>query len=183
MIPKILSKSIILKTPWIKVIQSKFKNKDDNESTWTWVQRVNFGAVMIVPYLKGDSTRLILLKEWRVPLEDWEISFPAGLIEKNEDIEVAAQRELLEETGFSIKKVDKKTPQIYNTSGLTDEKITLLFAEVNPNRVEMVLEENETIEVLILDRDQILELMQSNVKFSAKSWLILDRFIETGKAY
>jgi ADP-ribose pyrophosphatase len=44
---------------------------------------------------------VVLVRQYRPPLERMELGLPAGLVEEGEKPEAAARRELLEETGYS----------------------------------------------------------------------------------
>jgi ADP-ribose pyrophosphatase len=56
-------------------------------------------AAIIFPLAKeGD---VLLVRQYRPPLERMELGLPAGLVEEGENPEAAARRELLEETGYS----------------------------------------------------------------------------------
>jgi 8-oxo-dGTP pyrophosphatase MutT (NUDIX family) len=44
---------------------------------------------------------VVLVRQYRPPLERMELGLPAGLVERGEKPESAARRELLEETGYS----------------------------------------------------------------------------------
>lgn len=54
-------------------------------------------AVMIVPII---DEHLLLIREYGVGIEDYELSFPKGLIDPGEGVMEAANRELMEEAGF-----------------------------------------------------------------------------------
>lgn len=54
-------------------------------------------AVMIVPVI---DEHLILIQEYAVGLESYELGFPKGLIDPGESVFEAANRELKEEAGF-----------------------------------------------------------------------------------
>lgn len=64
---------------------------------------VHPGAVMIVPLLESASgeTRVVLERQFRYPVGQVMIEFPAGKLDPGEDTQLCAQRELLEETGYS----------------------------------------------------------------------------------
>lgn len=60
------------------------------------------GAVMIIAQL--DDGRLVLERQYRHPVHAVMIEFPAGKLDAGEDSLACAQRELLEETGYSARR-------------------------------------------------------------------------------
>ncbi|WP_413736728.1 ADP compounds hydrolase NudE [Sodalis sp. RH21] len=60
-------------------------------------------AVMIVPII---DEHLVLIREYAVGIEDYELGFPKGLIDPGEDILEAANRELMEEVGFGARRME-----------------------------------------------------------------------------
>lgn len=64
---------------------------------------VHPGAVMVVPLLEDPAGNLqvVLERQFRYPVGRVMIEFPAGKLDPGEDCFVCAQRELLEETGYT----------------------------------------------------------------------------------
>jgi len=60
-------------------------------------------AVMIVPVI---DNHLLLIREYAVGIEDYELGFPKGLIDPGEDVLEAANRELMEEVGFGARRME-----------------------------------------------------------------------------
>jgi ADP-ribose diphosphatase len=61
------------------------------------------GAVLIVPMLADDT--VLLIREYAVGTERYELALPKGRIERNEDRLCAANRELMEEVGYGARKL------------------------------------------------------------------------------
>lgn len=178
---RIIKTEIKYSTPFIQMNQTTFLDNNNQEKKWDWVERTgNKKAVMIVPCIHGfcGDDRLILIKEKRIPLNDFEYGFPAGLIDENETVLSAIERELKEETGYTVKYLREVSPFVYNSAGLTNESISIAFVTVEEKYKEQKLELTEEIEVLELNKNQILDLLKdSNNKFGAKAWLILNSFV------
>ena len=85
----------------------------------------NGGAVVLPVNKEG---KIILVKQFRYPLQKVLLEAPAGKLEINEDPRVCAVRELTEETGY---RADKITPlgKIATTPGFCDEILYLFLAE------------------------------------------------------
>jgi ADP-ribose pyrophosphatase len=172
---KILQKTIIASSPYLNFVEIRFINKNNTESSWYSAERVgNRRAVIIVAYV---GEKLVVTKEYRVPLGGFEWSFPAGLIDAGEDIEMAAHRELKEETGLNITEIEKISPFVYNTAGLSNESIAFIFAKAAGTIDYSGNEENENIEVFLMDKAQIKQLLNTpDIMISAKAWLIFEAF-------
>ncbi len=84
------------------------------------------GAVVILPVI--DAEHICLLRNFRFVIGEtlWEL--PAGTLEPGEPLERAAERELLEETGYSAKKW-RSLGYLYASPGVLDEKLHLFVAE------------------------------------------------------
>ena len=66
---------------------------------WEAFERVNCdGVIGIVPFT--DNGEVILIRQFRPPINGFVIELPAGLVDAGEDFEQAVRRELIEETGY-----------------------------------------------------------------------------------
>lgn len=84
------------------------------------------GAVAVIP-LTSDN-RLVVVEQYRKPLEKLTIELPAGKLEAGEDLLDCAKRELAEETGYTAKTWSHLV-SFYTSPGFADEQIHLYVAE------------------------------------------------------
>lgn len=137
-------------------------------------------AICIVPHTLNDE--IVLIKEFRYPLNSWCISLPAGLIDPDETIEVCAERELKEETGYGVltangRPMVQPLPQFgYSSTGMTDETIHVVYAIVGkvgnaePEPAEFI----EVFTVPIKDIPQFLE--ENTLPIGTRCQLILQSY-------
>ncbi|MCI8366744.1 MAG: NUDIX hydrolase [Eggerthellaceae bacterium] len=122
-------------------------------------------AVCIYPILPNDS--ILLLREFRYPLNAWCVALPAGLIEEGEPLEETINRELLEETGCRLR-TDLEGPAYqllpqsgFSSTGMGEENVQVAIAYVE--RVgDQHLGENELIETFELPREEIGTFLNTN---------------------
>ena len=175
---------------WLNLFARTYRHKG-HEGTWLFASRrpqpqvpaTGTDAVLIVPVVRaeGQPPRLIVLREFRVPVGDYVYAFPAGLVEAGETPEDVARRELLEETGLEVVEVKRVSPTVYSTAGMTDESVVLVFVMAE-KRAEgrQALDHSEDIEVLLLDYQQMCALTQANVRLDAKLWAVLYMYQQLG---
>ena len=101
-----------------------------------------------------------------------------------EDLAVAAGRELREETGLDLVRVYRHSPAIFSSAGITDEAIAMVFAEVAGTPGTSRNEDSEDIEIFLMDRDAVRNLLQrGDIVFGARAWLVMDAFVRMGINY
>ena len=116
---------------WINLFDVSYTDKTGRERNWQVVSRNRRpkcvsgkfdvpDAVLMIPFHTTEQ-KLVVLREYRVSLAGFQYEFPAGLIDDGETIQEASQRELMEETGLTLKRITGISPPLYNTAGLTDE--------------------------------------------------------------
>jgi ADP-ribose pyrophosphatase len=141
-------------------------------------------AVLIVPILRnpGEPPRLVLIREFRVPVGHHVIGLPAGLIEEGEPVEEAIRREVREETGFEVTAIHRISPALYSSSGLTDESAPLAFSDVSGHPgSRQDLGASEDIEVMLLDHAAICRLCDTpTLRIDARAWMILHHYQQLG---
>lgn len=138
-------------------------------------------AVVIVAY-HTEKKKLVIIKEFRVPLGDYQYGFPAGLVDAGETVESSVIRELKEETGLTVTQMNKVSPPIYSSSGMTDESVVMAYLECSGDVSQEGNCSSEDIETIFVSPDEARALCgNSQIKFDVKTWLVLSQYGETGK--
>ncbi len=96
----------------------------DGSSTWR-EYIVHPGAVMVVPLL--DDGRLVMERQFRYPLGQVMLEFPAGKLDAGETVQACAQRELQEETGYRATEWARACV-VHNACAYSTEGIEIWFA-------------------------------------------------------
>jgi len=124
---------------------------------WEFAERNNAsGAVVIVAIT--NQGKLLLTEQYRVPVHASVIELPAGLVgdipgEEDEAWELAAQRELLEETGYAAKRMKHLTSGPVS-AGFGNETLSMFLAKgiVKTEAGGGVEGENIVVHEVALDR-------------------------------
>ncbi|MCY6370302.1 NUDIX hydrolase [Clostridium ganghwense] len=123
------------------------------------------GAVAILAY-KTDDT-IILVEQFRNPIEKTILELPAGKLEPGEDAETCGRRELEEETGYKAKKFTY-LGKIATTPGFCDEYIDIYKAEQLYDG-NIGGDEDEFIKVCEVQVDKIKEMIKKGEIIDAKT--------------
>lgn len=175
---------------WANLFEVRFKRRAQVEKSWVMCSRndkpienaAKADAVVIVATIDtGAGKRLVVTKEFRVPIWDFEYGFPAGLIDDNEDIEKTVSRELKEETGLELAKINHISMPVFSSAGLTDESCHMVLVEAKGQVSNRWLDDTEDIEVLLLDVEGIRDLLASDKKIAAKAWGLLYHYATAGQ--
>ena len=174
---------------WLNLFDVKYVAKTGHEKSWQLATRQKEpkcvtdrydrpDAVVIVPFHKAKD-KMVITREYRVPLSDYEYGFPAGLIDAGESVEQATRRELREETGLTVSRFIKMSPPIYSSAGMTDESVTMVYVECEGTPSNTGNTEFELIEVLLITPSEAFQMCSdATLKFDAKAWLEISQFAE-----
>ena len=122
-----------------------------------------------------EKDRLVLIRQYRYPIDGYVYEFPAGLVEPGEDMVQAGIREMKEETGLSFSPVHSTQP-FFMTVGMTDESCGFVFGYCDGQPTNAHQEGSEDIQVVLADRAECRRILQEEL-VAMPCALVLMQFI------
>lgn len=124
------------------------------------------GGVAIIAYKDKDT--ILLVEQFRKPIEKIILELPAGKIEKDEDIELCGIRELEEETGYKAKEFSYLGKMV-TSPGFCNEYIYIYKAENLYKGKDNLGDEDEFINVREMKIEKIKEMIKNGEIIDAKT--------------
>lgn len=142
--------------------------KGDEEYPFSYV-KIKPG-ICVIPFV--SDTQILVQREYRHAIGTYEYQFPCGSVEENEDLGEAARRELLEETGFKVDKIEY-LGSYYPSFGSTTEETYLYKAYFDEDTRREIIKNNgksnrakkeplEKIETEIMTIDEVERLIEND---------------------
>ncbi|MBU2542616.1 NUDIX hydrolase [Patescibacteria group bacterium] len=153
---KKLSEETIHQNPWWAYKHDKYEKPNGEEGDYYYGETP--GNVMIIPVL--DDGRLVLILQQRYLREKQSIEFPCGGLLEGQSVLEAAERELLEETGY-IADEYIKIGEFEGLNGLVKDMCHVFLAYVVEQK-EQQLDDTEEIEVMYRRPDEIDTMIRKN---------------------
>lgn len=194
---KVKNIETLAETKFLSLYNANYTNKSGNEKTWTIATRKDkktleeqffngkedkVDAVVILAYHKNEK-KLVAIRQFRIPLNNYVYELPAGLIDNNDDIIPTVKRELKEETGLDLEEVieDRIGQKLYLSPGMTDESVSLVYCTCSGKISNENLEEDEDIETILLSKEDAIKILNSGERCDIKLFMALQSFIQMGE--
>lgn len=138
-------------------------------------------GIVIYPIRKENPSQIVMIRQYRYPLDACLYELPAGLIDEGETAREAAVREMREETGLIFEPFEHTDP-IYERpyflgAGLTDETSTSVYGYASGTVSSSLMETTERIEVLFVDKEEAKRIMGEE-RISLRAAFLLMHFIQ-----
>ncbi|RIK65144.1 MAG: NUDIX hydrolase [Planctomycetota bacterium] len=159
---------LLLKSRKFDVVRERVVGRDGRDHVRDYV--IHPGAVVILPML--DEERCLILRQRRPAVGQvlWEL--PAGTLDiPGESLEIAAARELEEETGHAAGRMERMCAFL-TSPGILSEKITAFVAgDLRPTRQN--LGPTEEIDVETRELSEVMEMVRDGRIVDGKSVVTL----------
>lgn len=186
----------LAQTRFLNLYDAEYENKKGMTKHWMIASRKDYDTLsaqyfhkgeektdaVVIAALHKESEKLVLIKQFRLPLNDYIYELPAGLIDPNETPEITLGRELKEETGLELVSLVKAQDKLYLSAGMTDESVCLMYCICTGEVSIDYLEADEDIEPFLVSREDAEKLLQSGEKLDIKTYLLLQSFVKLGSA-
>ncbi len=141
-------------------------SRNNNIKTYDELHGASPDAVVLI-MTSEDGERILINKEFRMAAGMWVYNFPAGLIDEGETPEVAAARELREETGLKLLRIDDVIGLSYSAVGFSNE-MNVCVVGVCEGEIQRSDSSFEEIEAAWYTRKEVRELLKKE-RFAART--------------
>lgn len=131
---------------------------------------VHPGAVAVLAIT--DEEKIVLVEQFRKPLEKTLIEIPAGKLDAGEEPAVCARRELEEETGYSCEELILVN-SFYTSPGFSNEILYFYLAKGLTRTNNRTLDEDEFVEVLEVTLSEAQQLIKEQKIHDAKTLIAI----------
>ena len=190
---KIKELQSLAQTEFLNLYEATYENKNKEDKKWIIASRKDYktlsgqyfngkveklDAVVLIAFHE-ESKKLAVIRQFRVPLNDYVYELPAGLIDPDENIESTVKRELKEETGLTLAAIDysRSRKKTYLSAGMTEESAALMYCTCTGEVSSAYLEADEDIEALLLSQEEARVILASDAKIDIKAFMALQTFI------
>ena len=148
-----LSSEAIFQGRLLEVRKDEVELPNGKTSTREWINHP--GAVCCVPILPDG--KIALIRQYRYPVQEEMIELPAGKLDRGEEPEKCAVRELEEEIGYYPGKLTFLT-HIHPAIGFANEKMWLYLAD-DLEKTDSKLDEDEFLELIPTDLSEAVQMV------------------------
>jgi len=162
-----LSGEVLVRGNFLTLQRDTVRLPGDGQATREYL--IHPGAVMIVPLIEGEggALQLVLERQYRYPIGQVIIEFPAGKLDPGERPFDCAQRELREETGYTAREW-ARAGRLHPTVAYSTEFIDIWFAR-NLTPGAQQLDEGEYLDMFTATPQQLLDGCRDGAITDAKT--------------
>ena len=154
---QLLERKLLVRSPWLNHYADRILCSGKKEIEF---HALEYPMPVVGVLLVNANEEVLLTRQYRymVKCYDWEL--PAGNADPGEDLELAARRETLEETGYAMETC-KLQKTFYPQIGRSNHCFNL-FAGTGPKKETEKYDETETFGLKWFSKKEALELVKTD---------------------
>lgn len=120
--------------------------------------------------------KVVLIRQYRYPVDGYVYEFPAGLVDPGEDLVTAGVREFKEETGMELELIpahEAYTRPYFMSVGMTDEACGMIYGYASGTITKKYQELSEEIEVVLVDREEAKRILKEENMALVCSYMLM----------
>ncbi len=155
---KVLESKYLHKEPWLTIREDKCEMPDGTQVPKFYV---NEYPEWVNVFCVTKEGQVILVKQYRHGTNTVAVELPGGVAEEGETMEVAAKREVREETGYEFAHFEYLGKISANPS-TTNNYTHMFLATEGEKKGEQNLDKTEDLEVLLCSMEEVKGMMKNN---------------------
>lgn len=160
---------------YLKNYELRYENRAGREKTYEIVSHHEIenvsdlgGRVSGVSIVALYQGKILLLREFRMGVNQFIYNLCAGMKKDNEDLEDCIRRELFEETGLSLKRIHKILNPAFAAVSICDILNQIAFVEAEGEIDDSHMSENEWIQAAFYTKEETERLLETE-RFSSRA--------------
>ena len=163
-----------------------FASRNDAQHIKIRTKSVRAEGIVIYAVTEEAQPRLVLIRQYRYPVDAFMYELPAGLIDGDETHGMAAAREMKEETGldfieYTCGRECYRRPYFMGP-GFTDETSATVFGTVSGTVSDAFAEDTEEIQVILADKEKVRHIL-ANERVSIRGAYLMMHFLHASEPF
>ena len=163
-----------------------FASRNDAQHIKIRTKSVRAEGIVIYAVTEEAQPRLVLIRQYRYPVDAFMYELPAGLIDGDETHGMAAARERKEETGLDFIEYTGgrecyRRPVVMGP-GFTDETSATVFGTVSGTVSDAFAEDTEEIQVILADKEKVRHIL-ANERVSIRGAYLMMHFLHASEPF
>ena len=142
--PKILSRSLKRASPWVTLIEREVEFAEDQApEVYHSIAQADYVGILAVT----NDGLVPIVRQYRSAVEEWTWELPAGLLDEGETPEACCRRELAEETGVEVTRIES-LGTLFPDTGRLSNQMHAFFAETTSPNPAATIEEGLSVKLV-----------------------------------
>ena len=163
-----------------------FASRNDAGHIKIRTKTIQAEGIVIYAVTAEPQPRLVLIRQYRYPIDAFMYELPAGLVDGDETPGMAAAREMKEETGLDFTEYtggkERYRRPFFMGAGFTDETSASVYGTVSGSISDEFVEDTEEIQVILADKEKVRQILEKE-RVSMRGAYLMMLFLNAEKPF